>query len=564
MKAPGDTRPTWLNGVIQIHITRACDLSCIGCTQGSNLAGKPVMMSLENFEIACLSLKDYYGVIGIFGGNPTLHPKFKDICGILGDIIPFERRGLWSNNLNGYGKLCRETFNPEYSNLNVHGFKDKYEEILRDWPEKKGILGAKDSRHSPPFVAIKDVEGLTDEERWRMIESCDINQYWSAMVCQFRGELRAYFCELAGAQSMLHQDESDYPDTGLKVYPDVAWWRFPIEQFDGQIKKHCMECGIPLRGRGDLSQGNMEYVSKTHEKIYKLKSPKGKTINLVNNLEQLNGTVKRATDYIQNGVLDMGDGKIKVLIGIPTGEYGRRADFADYKDLLIKPDGTIISSSHGQSPARNRNIIIRQALEHDCTHILFLDDDMGFEPDLLMRLLAHDKDMVTGLYLMRNFPHYPIIFDEAYTDGRCRFSFLRPGRQGLEEIVNAGFGCVLIKTEVFKGMASRGQTFKTVEGNDLWLTLGELEKDHWCDDISFFLRARRAGYKLYVDLEARCQHFITGSILPVRMEDGTWHTQLVTTASSEGVRFAQAVPTVEELNKKIEEMGVAKEEALAI
>lgn len=552
IKAPGDPRPTWRNGVIQIHITRACDLSCVSCTQGSNLAGKPTMITLENFEKACLSLRGYDGVIGIFGGNPTLHPKFEEISRILAEIIPFEQRGLWSNNLNGYGKLCREIYNPNYSNLNVHGFKDKWDEIERDWPEKKGILGQQDSRHSPPFVAMKDLD-LSLEEQERLIEDCDINKYWSAMVCQFRGELRAFFCELAGAQSMLHENEPDYPDTGLQVYPDVAWWKFPIHQFQNQIEKHCFECGIPLRGKGDLSQGNQEFVSKTHEKIYNLKRKDGKIVNLINKREQLNGTVKRATDYIQNGAMPM---DVKVLVALPTSEYARRADFYDYYTQLIKPENTLLCSSHGQSPSRNRNIMIRQALEQNCTHIFFIDDDMALAPDTLMKLLAHDKDMITGLYLMRNYPHYPIIFDEAYTDGRCRFSFLQPGRKGVEEIVNAGFGCVLIKTSVFTGMIEKEQVFYTPEKYPVWLTLGELEKDHWCDDISFFLRARKAGFKLHVDLDITCGHMVTGTIWPKREENGNWFTVLTTTASAEGIQFPQFTPSTEELNKKIEEMGV--------
>src|SRR5690348_9139192 len=103
MKAPNDYRPTWRGGVIQIHITRACDLACTGCTQGSNLAGKPVVMPVELFEQACESLVGYEGVVGIFGGNPTLHPRFEAICATLRKYIPFEQRGLWSNNLNGHG-----------------------------------------------------------------------------------------------------------------------------------------------------------------------------------------------------------------------------------------------------------------------------------------------------------------------------------------------------------------------------------------------------------------------------------------------------------------------------
>jgi hypothetical protein len=309
MKAPGDLRPTWRGGIIQIHITRACDLSCTACTQGSNLGGRPTMMTTENFELAVRSLVGYTGVVGIFGGNPTMHPKFGEFCEILVRHIPFENRGLWSNNLNGYGKLCRQVFNPSVSNLNVHTNTTRFEEMKRDWPECNPI-GLQDSRHSPPFVAMKDIEDLNDKERWELINHCDVNQYWSAMVCQFRGELRAFFCELAGAQSMLHEHDKDYPDTGLWMLKD--WWKKPIESFDKQIKKHCFECGIPLKGLGDLAvNGTKEFVSKTHLPIYKLKKS-GKELVVVSRLEHLGGSVNRATDYIQNGI------PAKQLIYFPT------------------------------------------------------------------------------------------------------------------------------------------------------------------------------------------------------------------------------------------------------
>src|SRR4051812_21506439 len=99
MVAPGDKRPgKWRGGVVQIWVTRACDKSCYGCTQGSNLAGKPEFMSLEHFEQAVLSLKDYFGVVGVFGGNPAMHPEFDGLCKILHKYVPWVRRGLWCNN----------------------------------------------------------------------------------------------------------------------------------------------------------------------------------------------------------------------------------------------------------------------------------------------------------------------------------------------------------------------------------------------------------------------------------------------------------------------------------
>lgn len=298
MKSPQDRRPSvWHGGVLQIWVTRACDKSCFGCTQGSNLAGKPGMITPEQFEQACLSLSDYFGVVGVFGGNPCLHPQFPLLCEILREYIPRSRRGLWSNNLNGHGKICRATFNPSVSNLNVHLDRAAYDEMKRDWPECHPCGLDSDSRHSPPFVAMQDVIA-DEEERWRLIGECDVNQFWSAMICVVRGELRGFFCELAGAQAMLHQHEPDYPDTGLPVVP--GWWNQPMAAFDAQVRLHCHACGIPLRGHGELAVGGkVEQASKTHLPIYKPKQ-NGREVQEVMQIEELRlAPEARATDYLQ-------------------------------------------------------------------------------------------------------------------------------------------------------------------------------------------------------------------------------------------------------------------------
>ena len=303
LKSPRDRRPVWRGGVIQIWVTRACDKACYGCTQGSNLGGKSAMISVDQFATACDSLKDYYGVIGVFGGNPCLHPQFDELCKVMREKIPFEQRGLWSNNLIGHGSTARITFNPAVSNLNVHEDQKALHEIMESWPEAAPyVKGYKsDSRHSPPFVAMKDV--VPDEaDRWKLIAECDINKYWSAMVCVFRGQLRAYFCEIAGAQAMLHQHETDYPDLGRLV--TSRWWDQPMGVFDEQAKFHCHSCGVPLKGFGGLANSVdvKEQVSKTHESIYKLKIPE-RGLEVVESLGQLEPRLKKVTDYIENGAI---------------------------------------------------------------------------------------------------------------------------------------------------------------------------------------------------------------------------------------------------------------------
>lgn len=238
----------------------------------------------------------------------------------------------------------------------------------------------------------------------------------------------------------------------------------------------------------------------------------------------------------------------KVMICVPTLEYARRADFYDYFNMIDRdiPDTLVANSfAHGQSPARNRNIMIEVALSNDFTHILFLDDDTVPRPDIVKKLLAHNVDIVTGLYLMRSHPHLPILFDKSYTDGSCRFTILRPGLKGLIEVKNTGLGAALIKTDVFRKMSD----------DKPWIRLGQCEKDHWCDDIDFFNRARDLyGYKIWCDLECPVGHMVSGTIFPMRKEDGTWVT--AGTFDQKNIfELPQHQPTPEEVEKAIAEEG---------
>lgn len=331
MRGPRDKKPEiWRKGVIQIHLGRACDLACTGCTQGSQWKGASPWMTPEQFETCVRALLEpvrFWGVIGVFGGNPCLSPHFEACCEILRRLVPQDQCGIWTNNARGKGAILRQTFNPAHSNLNVHTVREAWDEMARDWPESvrylKGldqespVLG--DSRHAPPWVAMQDLQDMTDDQRWQAVSTCDVNKLWSPMFYVMRGELRFNFCELAAGQAIVHQHEPDYPDLGRPVTPGV--WHQPIQAFADQVAYHCMACSHPLRFAGDFAhRGRREYVSATHASIA-LPKARGREVIHVTHRAQLVGQVTLATNYIQNAGLNIDPPKRIDAITTCVGPY---------------------------------------------------------------------------------------------------------------------------------------------------------------------------------------------------------------------------------------------------
>jgi hypothetical protein len=196
----------------------------------------------------------------------------------------------------------------------------------------------------------------------------------------------------------------------------------------------------------------------------------------------------------------------KVLIGITTGEYARRADFYDYFNMLEKPANSICITVHGHSIAANRNKLVEAALIHNCSHVFFLDDDVICRPDALLKLLSHDKDIVVGLQYKRNFPHRPLIFNTKY-----EHVDLTLGYSGLLPIFAAGLGAALIKTEVFR----RFDKFP--------FKLGQYEVDQLGEDSKFFQDINGFAFRAFCDLDVRVGHIGSMAVWPEQI-DGNWYT----------------------------------------
>jgi hypothetical protein len=245
-RALAKMRSPYQMGIIHIDITNKCDLACSNCMRLLENQSSFWDMTLDNFRLAVRSLQGYPGMISVMGGNPVMHPKFEDICNILVQEVPNKsQRGLFTNNVFKYAELAAETFGA--GNLNPHndarGVKSIEELKSIGWD---GWHHSGFSSHSPVLTAVKDLYG--EAEMWDRISKCEFNQYWSAAIIQNKGNLRAYFCEVAAAFDLARGT-----DHGIPVEP--GWWRRNISEFDEQVAHFCPGCGIPAK-----LQGHMDFL----------------------------------------------------------------------------------------------------------------------------------------------------------------------------------------------------------------------------------------------------------------------------------------------------------------
>src|SRR5687767_2946520 len=49
-----------------------------------------------------------------------------------------------------------------------------------------------------------------------------------------------------------------------------------------------------------------------------------------------------------------------------------------------------------------REVVLKAAVQHDATHVLWLDTDMRFPPETVIRLLAHDRPVVAANCVMKH------------------------------------------------------------------------------------------------------------------------------------------------------------------
>jgi hypothetical protein len=173
-------------------------------------------------------------------------------------------------------------------------------------------------------------------------------------------------------------------------------------------------------------------------------------------------------------------------------EIGTAFDLANmsaYTAKQTKHDLSLFTSS-GTLIFDQRNNLVKAALEAKCTHILWVDADMRFPKDALIRLLKHNKDIVGVNATTRSEPVKPTAKNINYEeDGSVSWLPVYSNtKKGIEKVDAIGCGVILIKNSAFKKLEKPYFYFEQLPNGKL---LGE--------DVYFCIKAKDAGIDTYVD-----------------------------------------------------------------
>jgi len=193
---------------------------------------------------------------------------------------------------------------------------------------------------------------------------------------------------------------------------------------------------------------------------------------------------------------------MKTTIAIPTNRGINALTMQCLLEMVAhsnkKYDLNIIVASEGYTIAENRSYISAQAVKSGSDYLLMIDDDMTFEPDILERLIANNKDICGTAYHPRAETGQIIKFLDETHAVRLEDPEIKknPKYQTVFECHATGTGIILIKCEVFKKVPQPWFMFEYHDNG--CCKLGE---DWW-----FCEKAKKYGIKTHADPRPKVGH----------------------------------------------------------
>lgn len=152
---------------------------------------------------------------------------------------------------------------------------------------------------------------------------------------------------------------------------------------------------------------------------------------------------------------------------------------------------------HGEfaeSLAVVRNSLVLDALLDGCTYLFMADTDQRYPSNALTKLMSNGKD-ICGALVHKRYPH----FNPVCLKGDIGHYDILPDEQmfsgDLLEVDATGTGCLFFNMRVFDKIP------------EPWFKFGKNERGESVgEDIYFCSKARKAGFRIFVDTSIRVKH----------------------------------------------------------
>ena len=188
---------------------------------------------------------------------------------------------------------------------------------------------------------------------------------------------------------------------------------------------------------------------------------------------------------------------MKLLIGIPSLDFVHVEFVKSLLALTARltweqvPHDVFVCNGTLAHVARDR--VACKAINEGYTHVLWLDADMVFAPEIFDDLLDTGKDFVTGIAVSRRPPFMYCVFksldfergQQNYEDAEIPHETFR--------VAGCGFACVLITTEILRQVH---QAHKTCF----------LPGHNTGEDLAFCKRAADLGHEIWAEPTVRLGH----------------------------------------------------------
>ena len=157
-----------------------------------------------------------------------------------------------------------------------------------------------------------------------------------------------------------------------------------------------------------------------------------------------------------------------------------------------------------------RNQLASQAVAADYDRILWLDSDMVFGPDLLVKLSAdmdEGRELVSAMYFKRKPPFTPVIYKDLEYSQDKETNMLTVKLDTYHDypldqifpIAGCGFGACMVSTDLINRVGNQyGHPFAPLMG------LGE--------DLTFCYRVAQLGVEMFCDSRIKMGHVGLGTI----------------------------------------------------